>query len=102
MVHTTYVLRSQEQRIGRLAESGIKAAPQYLITLAGFLQPLLHVAKDFTGQSDAMRIILQRVGAQIEAVHYWIHVESRTKTRIFISVVSQLWFGSSRRNLSQL
>ena len=90
MVHTADVLRRQEQRVGRLIQRGIKAAPQYLIALAWFLQPLLHVAKDFTGQTNTMRIILQRIGAEIEAVHHRIHIESRTKTSIFVRVVSQL------------
>jgi hypothetical protein len=54
------------------------------------------------GQADSMRVILQRIGAQIETIDHRVHIEARTKTGIFIGVVSQLWFGGARRDLSQL
>src|ERR1044072_5144794 len=102
MVHAADILRRQNQTRARLAESRIEAAPQYLIALAGFLETLLHIAPDFAGQTDAMRIVFQRIATHIEAVDDRIHIESGSKTSIFVGVISQSWLGSSRRDLAQL
>src|SRR6266481_1148888 len=97
VVNAADVLRCQEKRVACLSHGDIKASAKNLIAFAGLFQLLLHVAPNLVGQLDAARIIPQRIAAEIEAVHKWVHVErSSTNAGIFSGVVSQGRFRSPR------
>ncbi len=94
VIYAANVLRREEKRVARFSEGRSETAPEDLVALAGLLELLFDVRPNLLGQFNAVRVILQRIAAQVKAVHHGVHVKTGTKSCVFVSCVSQ--FGVRR------